>query len=128
LRVVTTTTVREVMSVGLVTVEPTATIAEAATVMGADHVSSAMVISDGRPVGIFTERDVVRALADHPDAAHRPVSEYMTPDPITIAPEATVDQALEVMLRCDFRHLPVTQDEMLIGVVSIRDLSAELGR
>jgi CBS domain-containing protein len=112
------------MSTGLVAVDPTATIAEAATVMGARHVSSALVLSDGAPIGIFTERDVVRALAAHFDAAGRPVSEYMTPDPITIGPDATVERALEVMLRCDFRHLPVIENDTVIGVVSIRDLSA----
>ena len=51
------------MSKDLVAVEPTATVAEAATLMGGRHVGSALVIEDGRATGIFTERDVLRALA-----------------------------------------------------------------
>ncbi len=123
-----TTIVRDVMSTKLVTVDGSATVAEAATLMGERHVSSALVMREGAAVGIITERDVVRALAAHFDAASRPVAEWMTPDPITIDPDSTAEQALEVMLRCGFRHLPVIEDNSLVGVVSIRDLSAaELG-
>ncbi len=112
------------MSTTLVTVDGSATVAEAATVMGERHVSSALVLRDGAAVGIITERDMVRALAAHFDAASHSVAEWMTADPITIEPDVTVEQALEVMLRCGFRHLPVIENETLVGVVSIRDLSA----
>lgn len=116
------TTVREVMSTRLVTVEPTATVAEAATVMGERHVGSAIVLQDGVPAGIFTERDIVRALAAHFDAAGHLVAHWMTPDPVTIAPDTTLQEARELMLARGFRHLLVTEGGDLVGVVSIRDL------
>jgi len=115
--------VREIMSTELVAVEPTATIAEAATLMGEHGVGSALVLEGTRLAGILTERDVLRALAAHFDAARQPVAEWMTPDPTTIGPEATVREALELMLSRGFRHLPVVEDDRVVGMVSIRDLS-----
>ncbi len=115
--------VREVMSTELVAVEPTATIAEAATLMGEHRVGSALVLEGGRLVGILTERDVLRALAAHFDAARQPVAQWMTRDPTTIGPDATVRDALELMLARGFRHLPVVEDDRVVGMVSIRDLS-----
>ncbi len=115
-------TVREVMSTHLVTVEPTTTVAEAATVMGGRHVGSAIVLENGVPAGIFTERDILRALAAHFDAAGHPVAHWMTRDPVTIAPDTTLQEARELMLARGFRHLLVTEGGDLVGVVSIRDL------
>ena len=115
-------TVREVMSTALVTVEPSTSIAEAATVMGGRHVGSAIVLGDGGVSGIFTERDVLRALATDFDAAHHAVEQWMTRNPATIAPEAPVRDARELMLERGFRHLPVVEDGNLVGIVSLRDL------
>lgn len=120
--------VRDVMSTELVAVEPTATIAEAATLMGEHRVGSALVLEGERLVGILTERDGLRALAAHFDAARQPVGQWMTPHPTTIHPDATVRDALELMLARGFRHLPVVEGDRVVGMVSIRDLSrATLG-
>jgi CBS domain-containing protein len=117
------TTVRDIMSKDLVAVEPTATVAEAATVMGGHHVGSALVIEGGRPTGIFTERDVLRALGSDFDAAHHPVADWMTHDPTTVDAEADVRSARDLMLGGGFRHLPVLESGELVGIVSIRDIS-----
>jgi CBS domain-containing protein len=120
-------TVRQVMSTELVRVEPGTTVAEAATVMGAHHVGSALVFGDGRMAGIFTERDVLRALASDFDAARHPVEQWMTPDPTTITADAGVREARDLMLERGFRHLPVVDDEGVVGIVSLRDLSRAEG-
>ncbi|MGQ0669939.1 MAG: CBS domain-containing protein [Actinomycetota bacterium] len=120
-------TVRDVMSRDLVTLAPTATLAEAATVMGGRGIGSVLILEGDRLSGIFTERDVVRALAAHFDAAGHPASDWMTRNPITIQADATVKEALEVMLARGFRHLPVMEEDTLVGVVSIRDLSQIAG-
>ena len=118
-------TIREVMSTELVTVAREATVAEAATVMGGSHVGAALVLHpDGSLAGIFTERDILRALASDFDAAGHVVEQWMSGEPRTIAPAADVREALEMMLEEGFRHLPVLDDGRLVGVVSIRDLSA----
>jgi CBS domain-containing protein len=115
--------IRDVMSTQVITVEPATTVAEAATVMGERRVGSVLVLRDGRLAGIFTERDIVRALGNHFDAASHPVDSWMTADPVTIGPEASVQEGLDRMLKGNFRHLPVIEGGELAGVVSIRDLS-----
>src|SRR5881396_1699486 len=117
------TTIGEVMSIQLITVEPSATVAEAATVMGERHVGSALVMEGGKLVGIFTERDIVRALSQDFDAPGHAISHWMTKDPMTIAPSASVEDALQAMFAGGFRHLPVAQGDEILGVVSMRDLS-----
>lgn len=116
-------TVADVMSTELVTTGPETTLAEAATVMGTRRVGSALVFRDEELVGIFTERDMVRALSQDPDAARDPVSQWMTRGPISVKRLATVEEALELMLARGFRHLPVVEGESIVGIVSMRDLS-----
>ena len=112
------------MSSELVTVAPRATVAEAAAVMSARHVGSAIVLGDdGSLAGIFTERDILRALGSDFDAAAHTVAEWMSKGPATIDADATVTDALNRMLEGGFRHLPVLDGAALVGVVSLRDLS-----
>ena len=117
------TTIREVMTAELITVEPSTSVAAAVTVMGMQGVGAVLVIENGRLEGIFTERDLVRALSHDIGAASQPITQWMTPNPVTVGPETSVERALEIMLAGKFRHLPVTDGEQVVGVVSIRDLS-----
>jgi len=117
------TAIREVMIKQLVTVEPSTSVAAAVTVMGMQRVGALLVMEHGRLEGIFTERDLVRALSYDIGASSQPVAQWMTRDPVTVGPDASVAQALEVMLTKHFRHLPVLEGESVVGVVSIRDLS-----
>lgn len=117
-------TVGEIMTRDLITVDPSATVAEAATVMGGKHVGSALVMDGDHLTGIFTERDIVRALGEHFDAAGHPVSHWMTSNPQTIGPDAPTEQALDTMLRGGFRHLPVVDGDRVVGMLSLRDVAA----
>jgi CBS domain-containing protein len=116
--------VGEIMSTGLFAIEPATTVAEAATVMGERRIGSALVMESDRLVGIFTERDIVRALGEHFDAAGHAVSEWMTPDPVTVSPSTAAEDALKLMLDGNFRHLPVEDGGRVSGIVSMRDLTA----
>jgi CBS domain-containing protein len=119
------TTVRDVMTREPVVVEPTTNLVEAARAMSTAHVGSVLVMHEGSVAGIFTERDIMRALSDSPSADAGRVSHverWMTPDPTTIGPEATAGEALDVMLAGGFRHLPVMEGGAVVGVVSMRDL------
>ncbi len=116
-------TVRDVMSTDLVIVERGTTVAGAATVMGAHHVGSALVMQDGRAVGIFTERDALRALGTDPNAPNDLVEAWMSPDPIGVEPSTAIRDARRLMLERGFRHLTVTDGGALVGIVSLRDLS-----
>ena len=115
--------VREVMTEQLVTAEPSTSVAAAVTVMGIQRVGAVLVMENARLEGIFTERDLVRALSYDIGAASQPVAQWMTREPVTVGPETPVEQALERMLAGNFRHLPVMEGERVVGIVSIRDLS-----
>lgn len=110
------------MSTELVVVSPTATIAETATVIGARGVGSALVMEGPVLLGVFTERDVVRAVAQHFDGSEHQVHMWMTREPMTIGPAASTTEALDTMLEQGFRHLPVMENGVVIGMVSMRDL------
>lgn len=116
-------TVGDVMTREVLRVDPSTTVAEAATMMGERRIGSALVMEDQRLVGIFTERDIVRALGQHFDAAGHAVSEWMTRDPTTIGSRTTTQDALDTMLQRGFRHLPIVDGDEVAGIVSLRDLS-----
>lgn len=118
------TTVAELMNKGgLLSVAPSTTVAEAATMMGERRVGSALVMEGDALLGIFTERDIVKALGADFDAAKHQVAEWMTRNPTTVPPESPARDALKTMLDGGFRHLPVLDGDKVIGVVSMRDLS-----
>ena len=116
-------TVTEYMSRELLVVNPELGLAAAASVMSQRRIGSVLVVENGRLIGIFTERDIVRAVSQDVMAMHEPVSDWMTRDPLTVVPGTPVDEARELMLEHHFRHLPVTQGEELLGIISMRDLA-----
>lgn len=107
----------------LATLEPTATVLEAARMMAYLRIGALMIVEEEKLVGIFSERDaLMRVLAKELDPATTTLAQVMTPDPITIAPDATVQRALDIMAEKGFRHLPVLDGDKLVAIVSIRDL------
>ena len=114
------------MSTDLTTVSPSTTVAEAATLMASRHIGSAIVCQDEELVGIFTERDIVKALSQDFDAPSEPIEHWMTRQPTTVSPGADVRECLDIMVNRGFRHLPVTEESKVVGIVSIRDLSRAL--
>jgi CBS domain-containing protein len=94
---------------------------EAVAIMHQHGVGSVVVTgADSRPVGIFSERDLVAAVARGEDA--RCVSELMTRDPLALPAHAFAYEAALTMIARHIRHVLVTDDAALIGVVSERDL------
>jgi CBS domain-containing protein len=88
--------------------------------------SSVLVTERGRLLGIFTERDAFRrvfARALDPDATR--LSDVMTKDPETIAPGDSVADAIRRMDEFGYSHLPVVDDDRVVGVLALRDLSIE---
>jgi len=111
---------REIVAVGL-----DATVADAIHKMLDHHVGAVAVVdSEYRVAGIFTERDVLRKMSlSHVDPKLTPVRELMT-TPVEMATRATgAGEALSIMLERHFRHLPVADDDgRLLGILSIRNL------
>jgi len=112
-----------------VVLKPSATVKEAIELMASENVGSVVIVDDEmRPVGIFTERDLLmKVCARGLDPAEVRLEEVMTRDPIVVRESDTARKALEIMLHFGFRHLPVVDSEgRLVGVVSIRDVSQPL--
>ena len=108
----------------VLTVEPSDTIGEAAEKMNDGNVGAVVVVEDMvRIVGIVTERDLMRAVAARARAAEARVRHWMTPDPVTIEPDLSIEDAAQVMFDNNFRHLPVVKDGRPLGIVSLRLLS-----
>jgi len=118
-------TVAEVMNTKVLTVDPTASIGEAAEKMIDAGVGAVVVMEDmARIVGIVTERDILRAVAQRARAAEARVRQWMTESVVTIAPETEIKDAAKMMFEKNFRHLPVVnKDGRLMGIASLRRLS-----
>ena len=115
------TTVGDVMSRNLLTVDPTTPLAEAAGRMSDRGVGAALVLSNDHVSGILTERDVLRAVATGPvEGTH--VAAWMTREPETVDVSEPTGQAAALMIHGGFRHLPVLEGDRPVGIVSIRDL------
>jgi CBS domain-containing protein len=112
------------MSTDVATIAVDATLVEAAHQMRVSGVGGLPVEDrDGNIVGILTERDIiVRALAEGRDARAGRVREVATLEPVTCAPEDSVDTALSLMRKHEVQHLPVVDDGRLVGVVSLADI------
>ncbi len=91
--------------------------------MAQRRVGSILVLEGGGVIGIFTERDTVRAISQDATALQAHVGHWMTRDPCTIAPEASLEDALHAMVDGNYRHLPVTEGDRLVGMLSMRDVS-----
>ena len=115
--------VRDVMErKALITAPPDATVAKAAELMARRKVGAVLVLEHDALVGIFTERDVVfRVIAQGRDARATRLSEVMTNRPQTVDPEKSFGYALLLMHENGFRHLPVVEDDKLLGIVSARN-------
>jgi CBS domain-containing protein len=109
----------------IVSIASEATLSEASRLLARKRIG-ALIVRDvsGELLGILSERDVVRAVAEESvGALARPVSAYMTRDVATCALHDTVDELMEMMTQGRFRHVPVIDgEERLIGIVSIGDV------
>ena len=116
------TTIGDLMTQDVLTVAPEDTLGEAAAKMTERGIGAVIVSDFGRMIGILSERDIMRAVADRIHSSEARVREWMTADPITATADTSVEDAGRTMLEHGFRHLPVVQDERAIGIVSIRDI------
>jgi CBS domain-containing protein len=88
-----------------------------------NKVGCVLVYEIGRMVGILTERDVLLRIVsrDVPDSAK--VEEFMTPNPVTLTPDHSIGDAVNIMIERNFRHIPVVDDEdKAHGIVSVKDV------
>ncbi len=122
--------IRELMTTNPKTVEPSATVVDAARVMKQEDVGPVPVVENGdRLAGIVTDRDVVlRVVAEGRDPQATNVGEIMSRDLATVDPDQPLDEALRLMARHQVRRLPVCEEDgRLVGIVAQADIATELG-
>lgn len=106
----------------LLTAAPQTSVCEAAKLMATKNVGAIMVVENERLVGIFTERDaLVRVIAKGRDTQTTRLAEVMTSEPQTVDPNKTFGYALLMMHESGFRHVPVVENDKLVGIVSSRN-------
>jgi CBS domain-containing protein len=109
----------------LYTLPPDSTCRDAAKMMEANKISAVLIVTGGRLLGIVTERDLTaKVLAAGLDPDVTRLENVMTPDPVVLAPNDPPSNALELMRVRGFRHLPIVDENEIVGIVSIRDLYA----
>jgi CBS domain-containing protein len=104
-------------------VSPDACVYEAIEIMADKHAGALLVISEGNLVGVVSERDYARkVILQGKSSKETPVKEIMTSPAIFVTPEHTVEDSLRIMTEKHIRHLPVVENGIIAGVVSIGDL------
>ena len=117
--------VKDVMVDVVVTIAPSATLAEAAALMRDSNVGILPIVGKGTVEGVITDRDlVVRAVAEGADPRLTEVAEFASVDTICARPDTPVDEAMEVMAECQVGRLPVVDyDNRLMGIVTLSSLA-----
>jgi CBS domain-containing protein len=108
----------------VISVSPTTTVQAIAEIIASKRIGAVLVLeADKRLVGIVSERDVVKAVAARPDGIHNMLArDIMTRSVTTASPRTTIEEAMEIMDHGYFRHLPVIEENALVGIISIRDV------
>ncbi|MFH0515783.1 CBS domain-containing protein [Streptomyces sp. M41] len=116
--------VRDVMTPGVVAVRPDASLVEAAQLMRTQHIGDVVVADGQRVVGVLTDRDItVRAVAEGADPLTVSVQSVCTHDPVLIGPGERASLAASLMRQHHVRRLPVVEDGLPVGVVTLGDLA-----
>jgi CBS domain-containing protein len=120
-------TVKSILSTkggDLFSIEPTATLDSAVKLLAKHRIGALLVLGpDRRVIGILSERDIVRVLAEQgAEVLTKPLSQVMTRKVVTVGPTETVGVIMERMTLGKFRHVPVVEQEQVVGIISIGDV------
>ena len=118
--------ITDVMTTRVVQAAPGESVREAARSMGKAGIGSVAVCEGSRLVGILTERDVLRLVAEGEDLDHVLVGDAMTTPVLTASPDADILAVARLMGERRVRHLPVVEGENLLGMIGIRDVLGAL--
>lgn len=117
-------TILQTKGVSVYTLPPTGTLADAVNLLNAHNIGAVVITDDKkRIVGILSERDIVRQLGKHPSGALAlSIADCMTKSVVTAERTTTIDQVMEVMTRRRIRHMPIAENGILTGIISIGDV------
>lgn len=108
-------------------IPPDASVFEAIRTMAEKHVGALVVMQEGKPVGILSERDyLTKVILKDRSSKSTQVREIMTSKLVCIRPESTIEECMAVMTERQIRHLPVLEKDTVVGMVSMRDVVREV--
>jgi len=116
-------TVRSVMTTEPVAVSPETSLRDVVELMRQRKIGAVVVVEQERPVGIFTERDLLNRASESVEDWNRiPICRLMTAEPVTVAPDASWQSTLDTLQQRGIRHAPVLEKGVLVGMLSLRDI------
>jgi len=121
-------TVRDIMTKDVVTIDEKKSVLEAAQLMAQEELGCLIVTDKSLPVGIITERDIVRRIVAKRNSLDLKVSEVMTNTLITVGPDTSLREAARVMSANKIRRLPVLKNDKLVGIVVSSDFVRNVGK
>ncbi len=120
--------VKDIMTKEVVTIDPEKSVFEAAKLMAQEELGCLIVVDSALPVGIITERDIVRRIVAKRSSVDLKVSEVMTNTLITVDPDTSLREAARVMSINKIRRLPVLKNDKLVGIVVSSDFVRNVGK
>jgi CBS domain-containing protein len=121
-------TIKDIMTKEVVTIDVNKTVFDAAELMSNKGVGCVIVLVQGFPVGIITERDMVKRVVAKRSSVDQKVTEVMTKTLITVEPETSLKEAARVMSANAIRRLPVLKNNKLVGIVVATDFVRNVGK
>ncbi|UZE92399.1 MAG: CBS domain-containing protein [Methanosarcinales archaeon] len=117
--------VREIMTKGVITAETDMKVSDAGRKMLTRNIGTLIITEKGKPVGVVTERDMVRKIiAKDLRPSSATLKDLMTQPLVTVSPDDSIDKAARKMAELNIRRLPVIEDDKLIGIVTDTDMIA----
>lgn len=120
--------VKDIMTKEVITIEANKTVFEAAKVMSEKDLSCLIVVIKAFPVGILTERDIVRRIVAKRASPDTKITEVMTKNLITVEPETSLREAARIMSTNKIRRLPVLKQNKLVGIIAASDFVRNAGK
>ncbi len=118
------TQIRDLMTENPSSCERGTSVAEVAKVMAREDIGPVPIVEGGKLVGVVTDRDlVVRVLAEGRDPQSTTAGEVASSDVVTVSPDASLDEALQLLASHQVRRLPVVENDRLVGIVAQADVA-----
>jgi CBS domain-containing protein len=111
----------------IISVEPNTTVYAAIELMCEKNIGGLLILENDQLIGIFTERDYARKIILKGKSSKEvKISEVMTRNPFTVSSESSIEQCMEMMSDKNIRHLPVVDQDKLVGMISIGDVVKQI--
>lgn len=121
-------TVKDIMTKDVVTLDADRCVFDAAKLMAEKSIGCIIILIKGYPVGIITERDIVRRIVANRASSDMKLTDVMTKELITVNPDMSLREAARVMQKNKIRRLPVLKDNQLVGIVVASDFVRNVGK